>query len=258
MWLVLWPLMWASTCGDHLSPRPRWNQSATGASGQLRGDRRTQIVTTEAATAAAPPDPAESPAAMAHPSTKNRRDGPADRGSLLPARKDADPVRDDQVVADLVTRARNGDQQAWDALVERYSPLIWHICRRHRLGDADAEDVGQSVWLHLVDQLGKSAIPLRFLAGWPPRPGGSASGSCAQRGDRWRPGTCRTPTSSPMSRPGRPSRRSWWPSATPHCARHSAPAPLLPAADRPADRRPVRALCRDQRQAGHPGRQHRA
>jgi RNA polymerase sigma factor (sigma-70 family) len=57
------------------------------------------------------------------------------------------------VVTDLVTGARKGDKQAWDALVERYSPLIWSICRRHRLRDADAEDVGQSVWSHLVDQL---------------------------------------------------------------------------------------------------------
>jgi RNA polymerase sigma factor (sigma-70 family) len=57
------------------------------------------------------------------------------------------------VVTDLVTCARKGDKQAWDALVERYSPLIWSICRRHRLRDADAEDVGQSVWSHLVDQL---------------------------------------------------------------------------------------------------------
>jgi hypothetical protein len=36
-------------------------------------------------------------------------------------------VRDDPVVTDLVTRARNGDKQAWDALVERYAPLIWSI-----------------------------------------------------------------------------------------------------------------------------------
>ena len=27
----------------------------------------------------------------------------------------------DQPVTDLVTRARNGDEQAWDALVERYA-----------------------------------------------------------------------------------------------------------------------------------------
>jgi DNA-directed RNA polymerase specialized sigma24 family protein len=32
-------------------------------------------------------------------------------------------------------------------------PLIWSIYRRHRLSDADAEDVGQSVWLLLVQQL---------------------------------------------------------------------------------------------------------
>jgi RNA polymerase sigma factor (sigma-70 family) len=69
------------------------------------------------------------------------------------------------VVSDLVSRARNGDKQAWDALVERYSPLIWSVCRGHRLGRADAEDVGQSVWLHLVDQLDKIRDPAA-LPGW--------------------------------------------------------------------------------------------
>jgi len=69
------------------------------------------------------------------------------------------------VVADLVTRAGNDDKQAWDELVERYSPLIWRICRRYRLGDADAEDAGQSVWLRLVDQLDKVRDPAA-LPGW--------------------------------------------------------------------------------------------
>ena len=31
-------------------------------------------------------------------------------------------MSDDPSVTDLVTRARNGDKQAWDALVERYRP----------------------------------------------------------------------------------------------------------------------------------------
>jgi DNA-directed RNA polymerase specialized sigma24 family protein len=62
-------------------------------------------------------------------------------------------MRDDPVVTGLVTRARNGDQQAWDALVDRYAPLIWSICRRHRLDAADAADAGQQVWLQLVDQI---------------------------------------------------------------------------------------------------------
>jgi RNA polymerase sigma factor (sigma-70 family) len=65
----------------------------------------------------------------------------------------------DLVVTDLVTRARDGDKQAWDALVERYAPLIWSICRRRGLGGADAEDVAQSVWLMLVNRLGTLRDP---------------------------------------------------------------------------------------------------
>jgi RNA polymerase sigma factor (sigma-70 family) len=77
----------------------------------------------------------------------------------------ADWARNDLSVTDLVMRARNSDQQAWDALVERYAPLIWSICRRYRLGGADADDVGQTVWLHLVDQLDRLRDPAA-LAGW--------------------------------------------------------------------------------------------
>ena len=75
------------------------------------------------------------------------------------------PARDDPGAAGLVARARGGDKHAWDALVERYAPLIWSICRKYRLGPADADDVGQSVWLHLVDQLDKIREPAA-LAGW--------------------------------------------------------------------------------------------
>jgi RNA polymerase sigma factor (sigma-70 family) len=68
-------------------------------------------------------------------------------------------------VAQLVTRARNGDQQAWDALVERYAALVWSICRRHRLDRADAEDAAQTVWLRLVDHLDRLRDP-DALPGW--------------------------------------------------------------------------------------------
>jgi RNA polymerase sigma factor (sigma-70 family) len=74
-------------------------------------------------------------------------------------------MSNDQPVTDLVTRARDGDRQAWDALVERYAPLICSICRRHQLADADARDVGQTVWLHLVDQLAALRDPAA-LPGW--------------------------------------------------------------------------------------------
>src|ERR1700734_155114 len=74
-------------------------------------------------------------------------------------------THDGLLVIDLVTRARTGDKRSWDALVERYAPLIWSICRRYRLDRADAEDVGQSVWLRLVDQLDKIRDPAA-LPGW--------------------------------------------------------------------------------------------
>lgn len=69
------------------------------------------------------------------------------------------------VVTDLVARAGNGEKQAWDALVERYSPLIWSICRRHRLGDADAYAVGLRVWRQLMKQLDEVPDP-GVLVGW--------------------------------------------------------------------------------------------
>jgi hypothetical protein len=75
------------------------------------------------------------------------------------------PMSDDQPTTTLMTRAADGDKQAWHALVERYTPLIWSICRSHRLGNADAEDVGQSVWLRLVEQLHKIRDPAA-LPGW--------------------------------------------------------------------------------------------
>ena len=58
----------------------------------------------------------------------------------MPAEVDA--MQCNRSVTELVTRARNDDQQAWNALVKRYAPLIWSICRRYRLTGADAGDVG--------------------------------------------------------------------------------------------------------------------
>ena len=73
-------------------------------------------------------------------------------------------MHDDLPVTDLVTRARNGNKQAWDALVDRYAPLIWSICRRNRLSRADATDVGQRIWQQLVDQLATIRDPAAIPA----------------------------------------------------------------------------------------------
>src|SRR2546423_8924039 len=75
------------------------------------------------------------------------------------------PAAGEATVADLVMRARSGDQRAWDAIVERYAPLVWSICRRYRLSGADTDDAGQAVWLQLVDQIDRIRDPAA-LPGW--------------------------------------------------------------------------------------------
>src|SRR5215469_715947 len=77
---------------------------------------------------------------------------------------DAEPVCGNSVVA-LLVRARDGDERAWPALVERYAPLIWSLCRRYRLNTSDTADVSQNVWLLLVNHLGKIRDPAA-LPGW--------------------------------------------------------------------------------------------
>ena len=74
-------------------------------------------------------------------------------------------MRDGPPVTDLVRRAIAGDSRAWDALVERYIPLVWSICRGHRLDTADARTVSQTVWRQLAGQLGTLRTP-SALASW--------------------------------------------------------------------------------------------
>ena len=151
-------------------------------------------------------------------------------------------MRDDPVVTGLVTRARNGEEQAWDALVERYAPLIWSICRRHDLGGADAHDAGQRVWLQLVDHLDKIRDPAA-LPGWLVT---TAWRECAraQRAAhklpvvRWTPDTIKPRRSSGICSP---------PSATQRCARPSPASPHV-ASSSPCSSRPP-AISHRQRQA---------
>lgn len=71
--------------------------------------------------------------------------------------------RDD--VASLVRRAADGEAGAYDRIVERFAGLVWHIGLAHRLSPADAADVSQTVWLRLVEQLGRIREPER-LGAW--------------------------------------------------------------------------------------------
>src|SRR5437667_8791784 len=56
--------------------------------------------------------------------------------------------------AQLVARCRDGDQEAWAALVERFSRYVYAIATQgFRLRDHDAEDVFQEVFTRVYDRL---------------------------------------------------------------------------------------------------------
>jgi RNA polymerase sigma factor (sigma-70 family) len=169
---------------------------------------------------------------------------------------DADPMRDD-LVTTLVACARNGDEQAWGALVERYAPLIWSICRRYRLDVAD--EVGQSVWLRLVDQLGRIRDPAA-LPGWLAT---TTRRECvrvlrAARGPhtaQYAPDAGNVPDEQAVIAEQEIL------IAEHHAALREAFSHLPACCQRliaPAHQRSARAVRRDQRQTRHPGRQHRA
>lgn len=68
-------------------------------------------------------------------------------------------------VPQLVTGARQGDERAWDALVEQFAGLVWHVIRGFRLPDAVGEDIYQTTWLRLAEHLDRIRKP-ESLGGW--------------------------------------------------------------------------------------------
>lgn len=71
---------------------------------------------------------------------------------------------DPERAAWLVLRAREGDADAWEQLVEAYVGLIWAVTRAHRLDDGTAQDVSQTTWLRLVENLHRLQEPERVGA----------------------------------------------------------------------------------------------
>lgn len=66
---------------------------------------------------------------------------------------------------ELVRAAAAGDQRAWQAIVDRFSSLVWATARAHRLARDDASDVAQTTWLRLVEHLDRIREPER-LGAW--------------------------------------------------------------------------------------------
>jgi RNA polymerase sigma factor (sigma-70 family) len=67
--------------------------------------------------------------------------------------------------AELIQAAAGGDQEAWDAIVDRFGGLVWATARAHRLSRDEAADVAQTTWLRLVENLDRIREPER-IAGW--------------------------------------------------------------------------------------------
>lgn len=65
-------------------------------------------------------------------------------------------------LAALVTAARSGDQEAQDALVGAYLPLVYNIVGRALNGSVDVDDVVQDTMLRALDALGSLRTPESF------------------------------------------------------------------------------------------------
>ncbi|MGY1706537.1 RNA polymerase sigma factor [Geodermatophilus sp. SYSU D00697] len=65
----------------------------------------------------------------------------------------------------LVTRAAEGDQEAWNAIVDEYAGLLRSVVRGFRLNEAQAADAVQTTWLRLVEHVADLREP-EHVAGW--------------------------------------------------------------------------------------------
>jgi RNA polymerase sigma factor (sigma-70 family) len=67
-------------------------------------------------------------------------------------------------LAELLQRAARRDEQAWAALVTRFTPRIRTVARGHRLSAQDTDDVVQATWLQLFTHLTSVRDPDRIGA----------------------------------------------------------------------------------------------
>ena len=68
----------------------------------------------------------------------------------------------------LIARARDQQTDAWDRLVELYTPLVYHWCRRMDLAEQDIADVVQDVFQAVATSIGsfRKQAPGDTFRGW--------------------------------------------------------------------------------------------
>jgi RNA polymerase sigma factor (sigma-70 family) len=65
----------------------------------------------------------------------------------------------------IVDAARSGDPSAWEALVERFTPLLRHVVGGYRLSSADTEDVIQTAWVSAFSNIA-GLREVEAVGGW--------------------------------------------------------------------------------------------
>ena len=77
--------------------------------------------------------------------TADRRDNMQDRGRPNPSWQDRR----------LIGACLDGDEQAWGALIDKYSQLVFAIARRYGAPRGEATDLFQAIWLDAYNDLPK-------------------------------------------------------------------------------------------------------
>ena len=68
-------------------------------------------------------------------------------------------------VPEVLAGANEGDEHAWNQLVDHFAGLVWSVARSYRLSSASTADVVQTVWLRLAEYSARIREPDR-LASW--------------------------------------------------------------------------------------------
>src|ERR1700735_1579449 len=89
------------------------------------------------------------------PLPDNARIGPTVQEACAdaPAREGTAVTHDSGTSLSLLQRIKNGDNSGWQRVVELYSPLARHWCRRWGIEGADSDDVLQEVFRSAAESI---------------------------------------------------------------------------------------------------------
>ena len=113
--------------------------------------------------------------------------GPAGASSPDPPDAGADAGGPEPTPGELLRCVRAGSTNAWIALTDRYTRLLWAITRGLGLDHADAEDAVQTTWLRLVENLDSVREP-EHVGSWLATTANHECMAILRRRNRVRPG----------------------------------------------------------------------